>query len=73
MNKITNTAKNKLKGNQVAIGKLMILFKKSSSTVERWIEDRSAMLTTPNALKVIRQETGLTTTEILEETETIKS
>jgi hypothetical protein len=73
MNKITNTAKDKLKGNQVAIGKLMILFRKSSSTVERWIEDRNAMLTTPNALKIIRQETGLSTGEILEETENIRA
>lgn len=66
MNRITNVAKDKLKGNAVAVGKLMILFRKSASTVERWIEDRNALLTTPNALKIIRQETGLTAGEILE-------
>jgi hypothetical protein len=66
MQTITNNAANKIKGNQRVIGQLMALFNKSSFTINRWIEDKDIRLTTPGALKVIREETGLTDEQILE-------
>lgn len=46
--------------------------KKSYATIERWLEDasngtgeRGVMLTTAQALQIIREETGLTDAEIL--------
>jgi hypothetical protein len=55
-----------IKGNQRIIGKMMALFNKSSFTINRWIEDKDVRLTTPGAIQIIKEETGLTNKEILE-------
>jgi hypothetical protein len=55
-----------IKGNQRIIGKMMALFNKSSFTINRWIEDNDVRLTTPGAIQIIKEETGLTNKEILE-------
>lgn len=46
----------------------------TESSVRRWLDGKSnhEMLTTASALKVIREETGLTDDQILMESETVK-
>jgi hypothetical protein len=39
----------------------------SEQSVRRWVSDNNVMLTTASALKVIREETGLKDSQILEE------
>jgi hypothetical protein len=66
MQKITNKTVQKLKGNQVAIGRLMALFNRSAFSINRWIEDKDVRLTTPQAIQIISEETGLGEDKILE-------
>jgi hypothetical protein len=67
---ITKKAVTKMTGNQKVIGRLMVLFNKSSKTIERWIEDKDIRLTNNGAVEIIASETGLRVSEILEETVT---
>jgi hypothetical protein len=46
----------------------MVLFNKSSKTIERWIEDKDVRLTIDSSIQIITQNTGLKASEILEET-----
>jgi hypothetical protein len=66
MQTISKTAIDKIKENPVVTGRLIVLFKKSASTIERWINNRDIRLITPQALQIISQETGLSKSEILE-------
>lgn len=66
MQTISNKAVKKMTGNQRLIGRFMVLFNKSSKTIERWIEDRDIRFTTPQAVIIIKEETGLTDSQILE-------
>lgn len=73
---ITNKAISGIKGNNKLIAKLMILFDKSQNSIENWIglnKDgvKDIRLTTPDAVRIIAEETGLTPDEILEE-DTVK-
>lgn len=56
-----------LKNSDIRIG-LVREFDISMFTADRWIKDNNKLLTTPSALKVIREELGLTDDQILEET-----
>jgi hypothetical protein len=67
MKALTNNAVEQIKGNQRLIGRLMALFNKSSFTIARWIEDKDVRLTTPNAIQIINDETGLRINQILED------
>jgi hypothetical protein len=67
MKVLTNNAADQIKGNQRLIGRLMALFNKSSFTISRWIEDKDVRLTTPGAIQVIKDETGLKVDQILED------
>jgi hypothetical protein len=67
MKALTNNAVEQMKGNQRLIGRLMALFNKSSFTISRWIEDKDIRLTTPGALAIIGEETGLNEGQILAE------
>lgn len=70
---ITKKAVTKMTGNQKVIGRLMVLFNKSSKTIERWIEDKDIRLTNNGAVEIIANETGLRVSEILEETESVRA
>ena len=65
MTTISNKAIKKLEGNQKAIGRLMVLFNKSSFTIERWIKNKDVRLTLPNALEIIQEETNIPENNLL--------
>lgn len=69
--KLTQHAKEAVKNNKRARARLQLILDKSEYTINRYIQDNeeNSMLTTAAALKVIREETGLADTEILEEVE----
>lgn len=69
--KITTTAIAAMKKNLRLRNRLALEMDKSAQTIERWIDvnESNGDLTTIKAIQVIREETGLADTEILEETE----
>lgn len=73
MKTISKKAVTKITGNPLVIGRLMVLFNKSSKTIERWIEDKDIRLTIDSSVKIITETTGLKTSEILEEAEPVKA
>lgn len=66
---LTKTAKEVLKKNQTAIGRIADAIGRSVYTVRDWLYDDSEkgdiMLTTATAMQIIREETGLSDAEIL--------
>lgn len=62
---ISQKAIDACKGNMKVTGRLMALFNKHQYTIERWYESKSALLTTPDALKIILEETGLAKEKVL--------
>lgn len=64
---ISNTAIEVIRKNRDTKMKLALAFKKHYNTIENWINNRDAMLTTPDAVQIISEETGLTQEEILED------
>jgi hypothetical protein len=48
------------------IGRLILAYGKSYQTIINWMDARSPMLTTPDAVKIISEETGFTEADILE-------
>lgn len=70
MNKvISEKAIAEIKKNNPLIGKLMGAFNKGQATIENWLNKKDIRLTTPLAVEIISEGTGLSDTEILEETE----
>lgn len=67
MSKFTQKAKDKSLGNNKVIGRMMIEFNRHSKTIERWINDGADELSSPATLDIIKQETGLSEIEILEQ------
>lgn len=66
MKQVSDKALLLMKKNNVAIGKLMIAFNKGQQTILNWMDSKDVRLTTPTAVEVIREETGLSDEEILE-------
>lgn len=64
--KISNTAIDAIKKNNRAIGRLMIAFDRGQRSMEKWFNRQDVRLTTPQAVSIIKEETGLTEDEILE-------
>lgn len=63
---ITDKALDSIRTNNTIIGRLMGAFdKKCSATIENWINRRDVRLTTPTAVQIISEETGLSSSEIL--------
>lgn len=62
---ISNKAQNKLKNNQRAIAKLVLLFDVHAKTIERWIDSKDVRLTNPSALEIIKEETSLNEDHLL--------
>jgi hypothetical protein len=68
MTTISQKAIDKSLGSNRVIGRLMAHFDRHPETIKRWFINKDEALTTPPVLNVIREETGLTDSEILEET-----
>lgn len=64
--KITDIAVQKIRKENKAIARLMILFDRGQKSIERWMEDKDIRLTLPEAVLIISEETRLTPEEILE-------
>jgi hypothetical protein len=64
---ISQKAIDKSLANNRVIGRLMAHFDRHYETIRRWIKVGDESLTTPKAVQVIREETGLTDFEILED------
>lgn len=67
--KLTTTAISEIKKNKRLKNRLALDLEKSGYTVERWISENedNGPLTTAKAIQVIKQETRLADSEILEE------
>jgi hypothetical protein len=63
---ISDKAINSIKGNNRLIGRLLIAFDRGQNTLENWMRDKDIRLTTPTAVQIIHEETGLSSEEILE-------
>ena len=64
---ISQKAVDKGLSNNRVIGRLMAHFDRHYETIRRWIANREESLTTPKAMQIFREETGLTDSELLEE------
>ena len=67
MKSISKSTSDLIESNQKVIGRLMVLYNKSSFTISRWIKDKDMKLSAPASLEIIREETGLTDDQILED------
>lgn len=57
----------KIKGDKEIVARLCGSLNKSYPTIHRWLDENHELLTTASALKVLREELGLTDAQILEE------
>jgi hypothetical protein len=64
---VTDKAIEGIKGNNKLMGRLMIAFDRGQNTIENWMASKDIRLTTPTAVQIIKEETGLQDEEILEE------
>lgn len=65
--RLTEKAVTSIRKNNTVIGKLIIAFNRGQNTIENWLKANDSPLTTPKALSIISEETGLTSEQILEE------
>jgi hypothetical protein len=65
--KLKATVLKLLRNHKMAKNRLALELDKSSYTIERWIKDNDASLTLAACLQIIREEFGLTDSEILED------
>lgn len=68
--KLTDKAKEAIKENTRLKNRLALEFDCSVFTIQRWIETGEVRLTAPSATILIKEETGLTDAEILEDATT---
>lgn len=69
MERITDKAIMAIKGNNVLIGRLMIAHNRGQNTIENWMASKDSRLTLPVSVRIIHEESGLATDEILEDPE----
>lgn len=62
---ITQAAIDKLKEDRNTLNELAVLFRKSEITMRRWLDKKDSRLTTIDAIKFIKEKTGLTQSQIL--------
>lgn len=67
--KLTDKAKAAIKENTRLKNRLALEFNCSVFTIQRWVEIGEVRLTAPSSTIIIKEETGLTDAEILEEGE----
>lgn len=63
---ISEKALKKIRVSKVCKAKLQIALDKAAPTIQRYLDDNDILLTTKVALDVIREETGLTESEIIQ-------
>lgn len=66
---ISDKASEKIGGNNQALGALTMFFDMHPQSIIRMVNSRDIRLTVPGALEIIKEKTGLTEEEILEEKE----
>ena len=64
---ISDTAIHAIKGNNYCMAELMKLFNRCQNTIENWLKDRDIRLTTPQAVAIIVQYTGVPEDQVLTE------
>ncbi|OLY94801.1 hypothetical protein [Cnuella takakiae] len=64
--KLTQLALGAIRNNKRVRARLQLELDRSEYTINRYVQENDIMLTTATALKIIREETGLTTKQILE-------
>lgn len=69
--KLSDIAVRKIKGNNQLIGRLMVEFDRGQKAIETWLKDHDQRLTLPEAVRIISEETRLTTEEILDNTDQV--
>jgi hypothetical protein len=69
--KLTDKAKKAINGNTRLKNRLALEFNCSVFTIKRWIDEGEVRLTAPSATILIKEETGLSDSEILEEDEAV--
>lgn len=55
-----------IKGNNRLIARLMIAFNRGQNTIENWMSSKDVRFTTPTAVQIISEESGLSAEDILE-------
>lgn len=68
---ITDRAADAAKVNIDCIAHLMMLFKRGQWTINKMLDAKDLLLTTPSAVKIISTHTGIPESEVLEETPTL--
>jgi hypothetical protein len=63
---LTEKAIELIKSDQRIKGQLITLFNKSEMTINRWLSRNDVRLTTPSAIQIICQGTGISEEEIFE-------
>jgi hypothetical protein len=69
--RLTDKAKAAASTNTRLKNLLALEFNRSVFTIQKWIAEGNIILTTPSATAIIKEETGLTDQEILEEGEPV--
>lgn len=66
---ISDAAIEAIRTSNACMGRLMGAFNRREKSIENWLESKDIRLTTPSAVQIIKEETGLSDIEILVETE----
>lgn len=64
---ISDKAIVQIRGNNRLLGRLMVAFDRRQNTIENWCTSKDVRLTTPTAVQIIKEETELLESDILEE------
>jgi hypothetical protein len=67
MQVITQKTLDLIKTNYKVIGRLVAVFEVHPRTISNWIDKNDVHLTNPTAIDIIKEETGLSESEILTE------
>jgi hypothetical protein len=65
---ISEEAVSRSTNNYRLYGRLMATFNKTQQTIINWFEARDVRLITPDAVRIISEETGLSKDEVISET-----
>lgn len=68
---ISDKAINAIKSSNKLIARLMIAFDRGQNTIENWMASKDIRFTTLQALEIIKEETGLTDSDILVDSEEV--
>lgn len=66
---LSDTAVQKIESNNIALGALTMFFDMHPQSIIRMVKSKDIRLTVPGALEIIKEKTGLSEDQILEEME----